>query len=436
MHVALMGTICSGKKIFANILKDEYGFIVIDLSAIFCCDSSIEPMEWIKEHNPHFEAAIEAISVQKEADLHDCLTPNEQQRIDSDAYSPIISKNTHRVTDSETSEETISIAKKFDFSGKEEKEDQKEDQKEEEESKELTLITPEENKESIKALFPKKFPKDYYLDEESQIRVEQITTKVVRIIKDYRKLDFVIYPVVDLSLWDSLLLTCYHLDSPLKMRYNSFKEKYGEDIELMDFIELEDDIVFKSKYQTWKMDKYQERIKNHYVTDGTQEDLKRKIIEFNPVNEEMIRPKWPTYFMRLAHIVSSRSNCIKKSVGAIIVNENQQIVATGYNGTPFGFENCYEGGCSRCNDFNNKQGENLDLCVCIHAEENAILMASRVQTDGCSLYVTLHPCALCAKFIIQSGIKKIYYYEDYNSKISRSILSKMKIPVTKIDPYH
>mmetsp|Transcript_10108 Transcript_10108/g.9963 ORF Transcript_10108/g.9963 Transcript_10108/m.9963 type:complete len:93 (-) Transcript_10108:373-651(-) len=92
------------------------------------------------------------------------------------------------------------------------------------------------------------------------------------------------------------------------MRYNSFKEKYGEDIELMDFIELEDDIVFKSKYQTWKMDKYQERIKNHYVTDGTQEDLKRKIIEFNPVNEEMIRPKWPTYFMRLAHIVSSRSN--------------------------------------------------------------------------------------------------------------------------------
>lgn len=148
-----------------------------------------------------------------------------------------------------------------------------------------------------------------------------------------------VYPVVDLTLWDSLFLTCYHLDSPLKMRYNSFKEKYDHDIELMDFIELEDDITFKSKYQSWKMDKYQEQIKNHYVTDGTKEDLKRKIVEFNPVNEEMIRPSWPTYFMRLAHIVSSRSNCMKKSVGAIIVNENQQIVATGYNGTPFGFKN-------------------------------------------------------------------------------------------------
>lgn len=76
------------------------------------------------------------------------------------------------------------------------------------------------------------------------------------------------------------------------------------------------------------------------------------------------------------------------------------------------------------------------MCICIHAEENAILMASRVQTENCSLYVTLHPCALCAKFIIQAGIRKIYYYEDYNSAISKQLFEQMKIPITQVDPYH
>ena len=124
---------------------------------------------------------------------------------------------------------------------------------------------------------------------------------------------------------------------------------------------MEDSIKFDTQYDTWRQDKYLDQKRKYFTSNGTVDDLRLKIAEYNPLDGEILRPKWPKYFMRLAHIVASRSNCMKKSVGAIIVNENQQIVATGYNGTPFGFKNCFEGGCKRCNDFTNKQGENLDL---------------------------------------------------------------------------
>jgi len=70
--------------------------------------------------------------------------------------------------------------------------------------------------------------------------------------------------------------------------------------------------------------------------------------KFNFVNSELVRPSWDTYFMRIANVVASRSKCMKRSVGAVVVND-KRIVSTGYNGTPFGTTNCNEGGCDRCN---------------------------------------------------------------------------------------
>ena len=87
------------------------------------------------------------------------------------------------------------------------------------------------------------------------------------------------------------------------------------------------------------------------------------------------RPSWDEYFMLQAELAKLRSNCITRHVGAVIVRNNRQI-ATGYNGTPPGVKNCFDGGCKRCSDRINgkiKSGEELDRCICNHAESNAIM---------------------------------------------------------------
>lgn len=90
-----------------------------------------------------------------------------------------------------------------------------------------------------------------------------------------------------------------------------YKELYGEDIEIMDFIALDDKLQFETEFLTWKEDKYQGRIKKNFVNNGTIKDLELKIAEFDPLNDSILRPKWPRYFMKLAHIVATRSNCMK-----------------------------------------------------------------------------------------------------------------------------
>lgn len=84
------------------------------------------------------------------------------------------------------------------------------------------------------------------------------------------------------------------------------------------------------------------------------------------MNSDLVRPCWDTYFLRMAEIVASRSNCMKRLVGCVIVND-LRIVSTGYNGTPFGMENCFDNGCQRCNTMT-PSGVGLDECLCIHAE--------------------------------------------------------------------
>jgi len=120
--------------------------------------------------------------------------------------------------------------------------------------------------------------------------------------------------------------------------------------------------------------------------------------------------------MQLADVVATRSNCIRRSVGAVLV-QDKRIIATGYNGTPHGVKNCDEGGCSRCTDREKgklKSGEREELCVCIHAEQNAVIQAALhgVSTKGASLYTTIPPCSQCAKILINAGIKQVFYRKD------------------------
>lgn len=125
------------------------------------------------------------------------------------------------------------------------------------------------------------------------------------------------------------------------------------------------------------------------------------------------RPSWDEYFMRIAQVASTRSNCIKRKVGAVVVKD-RRIVSTGYNGTPRGTKNCNEGGCPRCSSLA-VSGTRLDECLCSHAEENAITQAAYHGTsvkDGC-LYSTFSPCLMCAKMIINSGITEVVFNVGY-----------------------
>jgi dCMP deaminase len=152
----------------------------------------------------------------------------------------------------------------------------------------------------------------------------------------------------------------------------------------------------------------------------------------------MQRPDWDTYFMLQAEIAKLRSNCLSRHVGAVIVKDNRQI-ATGYNGTPSGIKNCFEGGCPRCVARMNgeiKTGENLDRCLCTHAEANAImqcaLFGNAGSTRGATMYSTLAPCVECSKMAISVGITKIVVMTDY-SEDGTKLLSEANIVLTKLD---
>jgi dCMP deaminase len=125
------------------------------------------------------------------------------------------------------------------------------------------------------------------------------------------------------------------------------------------------------------------------------------------------RPGWDEYFMGIARVVASRSNCVKRKVAAVITVD-RRIISTGYNGTPRGVRNCNEGGCPRCNAFA-EGGTRLDECLCSHGEENAITQAAYhgVSVRGGTLYSTLSPCLTCTKMIINAGIVEVVYNADY-----------------------
>ncbi|KAJ1302792.1 hypothetical protein OPQ81_003099 [Rhizoctonia solani] len=131
------------------------------------------------------------------------------------------------------------------------------------------------------------------------------------------------------------------------------------------------------------------------------------------VNPERTRPGWDDYFMLLASLASLRCNCMKRRVGAVLVR-NKRVVSTGYNGTPRGLLNCNEGGCKRCNG-TAKSGEAYDSCLCLHAEENALLEAGRDRVgENSTLYCNTCPCLRCTIKIVQSGVTEVVYNKSYS----------------------
>lgn len=126
------------------------------------------------------------------------------------------------------------------------------------------------------------------------------------------------------------------------------------------------------------------------------------------------RPDSDDYFMGIAMAVRRRANCAGSRVGAIVVLD-KRIVSTGYNGTPAGMVNCLDGGCERCaNREKYPTGSGYDLCICVHAEQNALLAAARfgISVANAAVYSTLQPCFGCAKEMLQAGIQRIVYLHE------------------------
>ncbi len=168
--------------------------------------------------------------------------------------------------------------------------------------------------------------------------------------------------------------------------------------------------------------------------DGDLEELHKKVaaVVSRTINK-FTRPGWDEYFMSIAQVVASRSNCVKRKVAALIVKD-RRIVSTGYNGTPRGTKNCNEGGCPRCNSLASS-GTALDECVCSHGEENAITQASYHGTSlkGATLYSTFSPCLLCTKMIINAGIIEVVYNHDYPlGETALALLKEAGVQVRKL----
>ena len=143
------------------------------------------------------------------------------------------------------------------------------------------------------------------------------------------------------------------------------------------------------------------------------------------------RPSWDEYFMQVARLISSRSTCIRRKVGAVIVLD-KRILSTGYNGAPSKLAHCLDIGCLR-EKMNVPSGKQHEICRGIHAEQNAILQASRygIPIAGAKIYITNQPCVLCAKMLINTGISEIIYEGTYPDKMAKDILSEADIKVTR-----
>ena len=143
------------------------------------------------------------------------------------------------------------------------------------------------------------------------------------------------------------------------------------------------------------------------------------------------RPPYDEYFMEMAHVVSKRSTCLRRNVGAILVKD-KHILSTGYNGAPKGLKHCSEVGCLREN-MDIPSGERHELCRGLHAEQNAIIQAAvfGVSITDSTLYCTSTPCVVCVKMLINAGVKEIIYSGEYPDDLAKKMLRESNLKIKR-----
>ncbi|MCM8778248.1 MAG: cytidine/deoxycytidylate deaminase family protein [Candidatus Omnitrophica bacterium] len=150
------------------------------------------------------------------------------------------------------------------------------------------------------------------------------------------------------------------------------------------------------------------------------------------MNKKIKRPSWDEYFMEIAKLVATRSTCLRRQVGAVIVKD-RHILSTGYNGTPKGITHCEIVGCLR-EKLKVPSGERHELCRGLHAEQNALLQAALygISLREATLYCTNQPCIICAKMLINAGIREIVILDGYPDPMAEEMLKEAKVKVRGI----
>lgn len=145
------------------------------------------------------------------------------------------------------------------------------------------------------------------------------------------------------------------------------------------------------------------------------------------------RPDWDAYFMAMACVAATRSSCLRRGVGAVIVRGNR-VLATGYNGAPASCRHCGETGCLR-QQLGVPSGERHEICRGSHAEMNALAQAAASGTEvrGCVVYCTHEPCSLCTKLLINAGCSKIVYAHPYPDELARELRAEAGLEAVVFD---
>ncbi|TFK30914.1 hypothetical protein FA15DRAFT_580336 [Coprinopsis marcescibilis] len=228
------------------------------------------------------------------------------------------------------------------------------------------------------------------------------------------------------------------VEAPMLDRFH--RAQSLQDISLDAFIQEDDRLVFgtgstysrKASLHDLR-DSIHVHVRNTHDTIGK---LYAHLEDSDLLNSEHLRPSWDSYFMTLASLASRRSNCMKRRVGAVLVRQNR-VIATGYNGTPRGLQNCNEGGCQKCNGVGSHLMAAPTECVCLHAEENALLEAGRERIGANAvLYCNTCPCLKCTVKIIQTGVKTVVYNLAYKmDNASASLFKESGVELRHYDPH-
>jgi dCMP deaminase len=150
------------------------------------------------------------------------------------------------------------------------------------------------------------------------------------------------------------------------------------------------------------------------------------------LNIQPERPNWEEYFLELAELVATRSTCLRRKVGAVLV-KNERIISTGYNGAPRGMAHCLEIGCLR-EQKKIPSGQRYELCRGVHAEQNAIINAAYygVSTADAILYCTNQPCILCARMIINAGITAVVHRGNFQDDLALEFFREAGVELREI----
>ncbi|KAF2487299.1 cytidine deaminase-like protein [Neohortaea acidophila] len=230
--------------------------------------------------------------------------------------------------------------------------------------------------------------------------------------------DFVTTCIHDEAIVDALshrpFFILVHVDAPISIRWQRFKDRCARASltppTLEQFVLRNDQHLYDPAAGLAALaSRARIKLLNNTTSLTT---LHTSLDTLNLTDQSRLRPTWDHYFMTLASLAARRSNCMRRQVGCVLVRE-KRVMSTGYNGTPRHITNCNEGGCSRCNG-GGGGGTGLATCLCIHAEENALLEAGRERVGGGAvLYCNTCPCLTCSIKIVQVGITEVVFSQSY-----------------------